>query len=86
MTITSACLKVNAKLHGLSITDAASETMYKNIISSVGDGDVLKMEFINYNNATEGQEAFENTNNVDTSVTVRVRRVFVAFSCLSTDF
>ena len=72
VSITDRFLKVDATLQGLSIRDAAPDTLYKDVISSVGQGDVLKLEFVNYVDATKGQEAFENLKNVDTSVQVRV--------------
>ena len=79
--MTDRFMKVDAKLHGLSIRDASADTMYKDIICSVGQSDVLVLEFVNYIDATKGQEAFENMKNVDTSVKVRVseNRFYVVF-------
>ena len=64
-------LKVNAKLHNLTVCDPSEDTLYKNIVSAIGN-DILLAEFINYNNATDGPQAFANMRNVDTSIRLKV--------------
>ncbi|XP_076814167.1 intermembrane lipid transfer protein VPS13A-like isoform X3 [Clavelina lepadiformis] len=71
-------LKVNAKLHNLTVCDPSEDTLYKNIVSAIGN-DILLAEFINYNNATEGPQAFANMRNVDTSIRLKLGNSRIIF-------
>ena len=81
VTITAQYMKVNARLNKLLVVDASSDSLYREIVSSVGSTDVLVLELTNYNGATVGKDAFEDIKNVDTSVLVNVRLYRIVLLC-----
>ena len=72
VTMNAEAMNLQSSLVDVLVLDAADNTKYKKIVSSVGD-DILDLQLTNYNEATKGTEAFANMANVDTKIKLNVR-------------